>query len=62
MTDGQTETPRLKSEEEFQQGLDNIRNSINWFLLSEDIKGDLERQKARHEREGIYGQAETQTV
>ena len=62
MTDGTEEVPRLKPEVEFQQGLDRIRHLINWFLLSEDIKGDLERAKARHEREDLYGRAEKEAV
>lgn len=62
MTDDLEEVPRLKPEEEFTNGLIDIGNRMLWMLLSEDIKGDLERQKARHEREDMYGRAHEEAV
>lgn len=56
------ELPRLKPEEEFTNGLIDIGNRMLWMLMSEDIKGDLERQKARHEREALYGRADKEAV
>ena len=52
----------LKPETEFRQGLDNIRNLITWFLLSEDIKGDLEKQAAMHKKEAFDGRADKKAV
>ena len=62
MTDGTEEVPRLKPEAEFTNRLIDIGNKMYWMLLSEDIKGDLERARARHEREDLYGRAEKEAV
>lgn len=56
------EAPRLKSEEEFTNGLIDIGNRMYWMLLSPNIKADLERQAARHKREEAYGRAQQKTA